>query len=87
VLIDRMQGFQPPITDNMYAPGLGWNTVYEGKSVKTASHRRSSGAPEGGNFLFEDGHVAWLSGTKVGLGATGGSIGEWVCYFKIPLDQ
>ena len=87
VLIDRMQGFAPPITDNIYDPRLGWSTVYNNRSVATASHRSSSGAPEGGNCLYEDGHVGWLTGRKVALGATGGSIGDWVCYFKISIDQ
>lgn len=89
VLIDRMQGFSPPITDNMYDPRLYWRTTstYNNRAVFTASHRQNNGAPEGGNFLFEDGHVAWLNGRKVGLGATGGSIGDWVCYFKTSLDQ
>ncbi|MBI3852375.1 MAG: prepilin-type N-terminal cleavage/methylation domain-containing protein [Verrucomicrobia bacterium] len=89
VLIDRMQGFSPPVTDNMYDPRLGWRTTstYNNKTVMTATHPRSTGAPEGGNFLFEDGSVAWIDGKKVFLGATGGDIGSWVCYFKISLDQ
>jgi len=89
VLIDRMQGFSPPITDNMYDPRLGWRTAstYNNRPVYTASHRLGNGAPEGGNFLFEDGHVVWLNGKRVALGATGGNIGDWVCYYKIQLDQ
>ena len=90
VLIDRMQGFSPPVTDNMYDPRLGWRTTStysNNKTVTTASHPRSGGAPEGGNFLFEDGSVAWIAGQKVLLGATGGNIGSWVCYFKVHLDQ
>ena len=87
VLIDRMQGFSPPTTDNMYEPRLIWTTLYNNKTVPTASHRLQSGAPEGGNFLFEDGSVIWFNGKKVALGATGGTIGTWVCYFKIPIDQ
>jgi len=89
VLIDRMQGFGPPVTDDMYDPRLIWRTTstYNNRTVFTACHRRSNGAPEGGNFLFEDGHVTWLNGKRVALGAAGGSIGNWVCYFKIPLDE
>jgi prepilin-type N-terminal cleavage/methylation domain-containing protein len=89
ILIDRMQGFSPPITDNMYDARLGWRTTstYTGKSVFTASHHQGNGAPEGGNFLFEDGHVVWLNGKKVALGATGGDIGDWLCYYKTQLDQ
>ena len=87
VLIDRMQGFSPPVTDDMYSKGLGWITDYNNKKVFTATHRQQGGAPEGGNFLFEDGHVVWINGKKVRLGAAGGNIGDWVCYFKIELEQ
>ncbi len=84
ILIDRLQGIGPGAT-NMYDSRLSWVTDFEGKRVLTAVHRRQGGAPDGGNFLFEDGHVSWYSGRKVGLGAGGGSIGNWQCYFKIPI--
>jgi prepilin-type processing-associated H-X9-DG protein len=83
VLIDRLQGVGPQTT-NMYDPRLVWTTDFEGKKVFTAVHRIGKGAPGGGNFLFEDGHVEWFSGKKVGLGAT---VGSWMCYFKIPVAE
>ena len=58
-------------------------TLLSGKKVLTANHRIGRGAPEGGNFAFEDGHVEWVGGHKVGLGASFGS-GSWMCYFKYP---
>lgn len=84
VLIDRMQGTGPKTT-NMYDPRIAWDTDYNGRKVPSAVHRVARGVPEGGNFLYEDGHVDWINGRKVGLGATGGTIGQWVCFFKIPI--
>lgn len=82
VIIDRMQGIGPATT-NMYDPRLTWRTDFEGKKVLTATHRNQNGAPEGGNFGFEDGHVEWMNGKRVDLGA---AIGSWMCYFKIPVQ-
>jgi prepilin-type N-terminal cleavage/methylation domain-containing protein len=85
VLIDRIQGL------GTWTSGTGkgkvkWTTVDEGKTVPTAVHRRNSGEPEGGNFLFEDGHIEWrrfnindVKGT-IDLGSKGG---EWLCFYKI----
>jgi prepilin-type processing-associated H-X9-DG protein len=70
----------------MYDPRLSWYTDYNGKRVPTAVHRIARGAPAGGNFLFEDGHVEWRGGRLVDLGAGGGDIGTWECYFKIPIN-
>ncbi len=36
-----------------------WSALFDGRSYYTASHRDRGGAPTGGNFLFEDGHVEW----------------------------
>ena len=86
VLIDRLQGIGPQTT-NVYDARLTWYTDYNGKKVPTAVHRIARGAPAGGNFLFEDGHVEWFTGRKVSLGAGGGGIGTWMCFFNIPVSQ
>lgn len=80
VLIDKNQGQGSPVT-NMTMKGLAWTTSYNGKQVVTGVHRGANNVPEGGNFLFEDGHVEWRNARLIGLGA---SIGNWQCYFKIP---
>lgn len=85
ILIDRLQGIGPQ-TDNIYDSRLSWVTDFEGRKVPTAVHRQQRGAPQGGNFLFEDGHVGWYSGQQVKLGAGGGDIGSWMCYFKINIS-
>jgi prepilin-type N-terminal cleavage/methylation domain-containing protein len=84
VLIDRLQGIGPKTT-NIYDPKLTWYTSYNNRNVATAVHRLKGGAPQGGNFLYEDGHVEWVNGRKVDLGATGGDIGTWICFFKVPV--
>jgi prepilin-type N-terminal cleavage/methylation domain-containing protein len=81
-LVDRMQGLGA--ATNMYDPSMLWATGYNGKQVPTATHRQNKGAPEGGNFTFEDGHVDWINGRKVGLGSR---IGEWACFYKIALPE
>jgi hypothetical protein len=65
-----------------------WTTTWsDGQTYKTASHRTTSDAPAGGNFLYEDGHVEWL---KFNLGNARGSIdvgsssGSWILFYKPP---
>ena len=38
----------------------------------------------GSNPALEDGHVDWVNGSKVGLG---GTVGSWMCYFKLPITE
>lgn len=84
VLVDRMQGLGVA-SSNMYDSRITWSTTDgSGKAVPTAVHRRIKGAPDGGNFLFEDGHVDWYNGKKVSVGSV---LGSWVCYYKIPLPE
>jgi prepilin-type N-terminal cleavage/methylation domain-containing protein len=61
-----------------YDPGTG------GKRVPYASHRKSSGEPEGGNFLYEDGHVEWFKMQNVILGA---SASPWLLWYKVPIAE
>jgi prepilin-type N-terminal cleavage/methylation domain-containing protein len=83
-LIDRMQGLSGANVTNIDNPKIDWTTPYNGKNVFTATHRRGNGAPEGGNFTFEDGHVDWIPEQKVGLGTV---LGAWVCFYKIQIPQ
>ena len=83
ILIDRLQALGSKTT-NMYSPRLTWTTDYEGKKVLTSVHRGPAGAPDGGNFTFEDGHVEWYNGKKVSLGS---DYGGWQCFFKIPVTE
>ncbi len=92
VLIDNMLGYGPRTT-NIYDPRLQWDTRLQaiakntGKKWMLSSHRGVDGAPTGGNFLFEDGHVEWIHGKRVSLGSSSGSgPNEWQCFYKIPID-
>ena len=83
VLIDRLQGVgnAGPGGKN---PKVTWYTTDSGKSIPTACHRGDKGAPTGGNFLFEDGHVSWYQSRDVEVGSfTSG----WVLFYKIPIVQ
>jgi prepilin-type N-terminal cleavage/methylation domain-containing protein len=86
VLIDKNQGTGPRTT-NIYDSRLNWFQNIDGRKVPSGVHRQARGAPEGGNFVFEDGHVGWFNGRRIGLGAGGGSIGDWMCFFKIPVEE
>jgi prepilin-type N-terminal cleavage/methylation domain-containing protein len=83
-LVDRMQGLAVGTVTNIDNPKIDWSTDFKGKSVLTANHARSNGAPDGGNFTFEDGHVEWIAEKKVGLGSV---LGAWVCFYTPPLSE
>ena len=83
ILIDRLQAIGSKTT-NIYDARLTWTTDYDGKKVLTAVHRIGRGAPEGGNFTFEDGRVEWFAGRRVLLGS---DYGGWQLFFKIPLPD
>ncbi|MFA5292749.1 MAG: type II secretion system protein [Phycisphaerae bacterium] len=49
--------------------------------IVISSHAGSKGVPEGGNFLYEDGHIKWVRSNETGLGAS--VAGQWQCYYDI----
>jgi prepilin-type N-terminal cleavage/methylation domain-containing protein len=81
ILIDRMQA-QGPRTTNMMDPRLTWSAMDDGKRWMTGNHRTRNGSSEGGNFLFEDGHVEWINGRAVSIGSFQS---PWLCFYKIPI--
>lgn len=81
ILMDKNQA-TGPTTTNIFDTRLNWRTSIDGKSVLTATHPGPRGVPDGGNFLFEDGHVEWAGNQRISLGAT---IGNWQAFYKIPL--
>ena len=83
ILMDKLQG-QGPMATNILDGRLTWYTDYNGKQVRTAAHFLDRGIPAGSNFLFEDGHATWYNNKIITLGAGGGAIGSWMCYFAIP---
>lgn len=54
---------------------------YHKEGIVLSSHARSKGIPDGGDFLYEDGHVKWFKNNEAGLSAT--VSGQWQCYYDI----
>ncbi|HUS36781.1 MAG TPA: hypothetical protein VM680_15645, partial [Verrucomicrobiae bacterium] len=84
ILVDRMQGLSGAQPTNMYDTRIDWYADFNGKKVLSANHAGARGAPDGGNFTFEDGHVEWYNGRRVGVGWVAGA---WLCYYNIPLPE
>ena len=89
ILIDRLQGLGSwNVTNNKGS--VDWFTESDGKRVPAATHRSQDGSPEGGNFLFEDGHAEWNrfnindARNTIDLGAR---VGTWLCFYKIPVQE
>ena len=51
-----------------------------GQMVSTTSHRGTTGIMQGGDFLFEDGHVSWYNEDKINLGS---QIGAWLAFYDV----
>ena len=81
ILIDRLQGHGAHST-NLMNPGIKWILPENGRPTKTANHAGQRGIPDGGNFLFEDGHVQWIQSRNVTLGS---SQSQWQCFYGIRL--
>ena len=89
ILSDRLQGIGSWSVNNN-SGNVNWFTESDGKSVPAATHRNQDGSPQGGNFLFEDGHAEWhrfdLQNARqtIDLGAR---VGSWLCFYKIPIHE
>jgi prepilin-type N-terminal cleavage/methylation domain-containing protein len=89
IMSDRLQGVGTwSISANK--GNITWSTDFNGKLVMTASHRANNGAPTGGQFLFEDGHVEWnrfnLNNAR-GTVDVGSMSSGWVLFYKLPTVQ
>ena len=82
VLIDRLQGMGSAGAGGANPKITTWFVVDSGKSIPSACHRGNKGAPTGGNFLFEDGHVEWYQKQVIQVGSF---TGTWLCFYKIPI--
>jgi len=84
VLMDKNQAIGSA-AKALLDPTLSWYCDYNGKKIPCGTHRGTKAVPDGGNFLFEDGHVAWWTARNITLGATAGG-SSWQCYFKIAIS-
>jgi prepilin-type N-terminal cleavage/methylation domain-containing protein len=88
VLREKMGGRYsngPIFMDNLQSAGNSW---FASGNVPYGSHAGSDGIFEGGNFLFEDGHVRWYSGydngkDKKGQISVAATQGGWRIYFGL----
>jgi len=81
---DRLGGLRAdtPILIDMLQQHKTLNWWWSDNITPFSSHIEPDGRPEGGNFLYEDGHVAWFAREAVGLGA---DMGGWWFYYDVPL--
>lgn len=89
IMIDRIQAVGSwNISANKGT--VTWSTDFNGKSIMTAAHRDNGGAPTGGEFLYEDGHVEWrgfkLSNARDSIDV-GSMAGNWILFYKPPNVQ
>jgi prepilin-type N-terminal cleavage/methylation domain-containing protein len=82
ILIDMLQGQGSPGNGSNTVKATTWYDVNGGKRTPYASHINSRGEPEGGNFLYEDGHVEWTKKQNITLGA---SASPWLLWYKVPI--
>jgi prepilin-type processing-associated H-X9-DG protein len=83
ILTDMKQAHGTP--GGRLSAGPVVNSWYYENGIPYSSHVTArSGEPEGGNFLFEDGHVRWQKSREIELGAwMPGS--TWLFFYKVPL--
>jgi prepilin-type N-terminal cleavage/methylation domain-containing protein len=87
ILIDRLQGTGTSDSNGRVVGVIDWYTVDDGKRIPTACHRGARGAPFGGNFLFEDGHVSWYQRQLIELGSRSPGGSGWQLFYKIPVAR
>jgi len=87
ILIDRLQGTGNSDSKGKVLGVIDWYTTDAGKKIPTACHRGQKGAPYGGNFLFEDGHVAWYQRNAIELGSRSPGGSGWQLFYKIPVAR
>jgi prepilin-type N-terminal cleavage/methylation domain-containing protein len=68
---------------NMESSRWTWTYPWNGQNVPMGTHRGWGNIPTGGNFLFEDGHVNWIKGSEVSLGA---NVSPFQCFFRIDIS-
>jgi prepilin-type N-terminal cleavage/methylation domain-containing protein len=83
LLIDENQA-TGIVTSNPLDSRLTWYFSLNGKKVPSGTHRESRGVPQGGNFLFDDGHVSWFPIRQIKLGGALAGTGAELYFFKPP---
>jgi prepilin-type N-terminal cleavage/methylation domain-containing protein len=89
IMSDRLQGLGTWDAPANRGSGIVWSDSDNMITVASANHPNASrgNVPEGGNFLFEDGHVKWYRfdvNNARGTVDIGCAEGGWLCFFKLP---
>ncbi|MBI1375077.1 MAG: prepilin-type N-terminal cleavage/methylation domain-containing protein [Phycisphaera sp.] len=79
--IDGFNSRAPIMMDLIQADSGNW---FYNQTVPYANHRRDTGEPWGGNFLFEDGHTSWYDWADIGIGGTNGG---WAVYYDVAINR
>jgi hypothetical protein len=87
ILIDRLQGTGTSRTGGRIMGPIDWYTTADGERSPTACHRGTGGVPQGGNVLFEDGHVSWYPRHRIELGSRSPGGDGWQLFYKVPLGR
>jgi prepilin-type N-terminal cleavage/methylation domain-containing protein len=80
----------PVIIDKLQQVNSGWVDTFQGVSYPSANHRGKGNVPEGGNFLYEGGHVTWRKfnpatpKATIDVGSVGNG-GKYINYYR-PAD-
>ena len=72
---------------NMESSRWTWTYPWNGRNIPMGTHLGRGYIPTGGNFLFEDGHVDWIKGSEISLGANVGGSSGWHCFFRLDINQ
>jgi prepilin-type N-terminal cleavage/methylation domain-containing protein len=89
IMSDRLQAQGSWNVNANKGSGVLWTDSENSITVPSANHPVAArgNAPEGGNFLFEDGHVRWYrfdvndARDTVDVGC---AESPWVCFYKLP---
>jgi hypothetical protein len=78
------------MADKIQTDNGAWVSDLDGRSVPNSNHRGKGNVPTGGNFLFEDGRVAWRkfsypNGRYKNTIDLGSYSVKWNCYYR-PAD-
>ena len=89
IMGDRLQATGSWSVSANRGTGVAWTDSDDSISVPSANHWDGGrgNVPTGGNFLFEDGHVAWYRFDVNNARATvdvGCAEGGWVLFYKVP---
>jgi prepilin-type N-terminal cleavage/methylation domain-containing protein len=85
----------PLVSDMLQAIGnpgppavpTAWRSTVPGggpSNVPTSSHRTTGDVMQGGNFLYEDGHVTWYKAAQIQVGsAVAAGASSWLFYYDV----